>query len=215
MLGFLIVNYDRSAFPFEKIVAEHVGHDLSTLHQCYQFERLKRGTEQHTAIHRHLYAIGPEFFSLYHRFLDKLVTPLIGESIVYQRKPNFRVQLPGNIAVRDFHRDRDDNHLRTGINFWVPLTPVSQDTAVWIETWEGSDRYRPGCAQPGEVLVFDGANLRHGNRTNESTQTRLSFDFRVVPDSLFESSTARSMYKGVQFIIGEYFDRLSPGPSAG
>jgi hypothetical protein len=30
------------------------------------------------------------------------VTPFVGEPIIYQRKPNFRVQLPGNIAVRVF-----------------------------------------------------------------------------------------------------------------
>jgi ectoine hydroxylase-related dioxygenase (phytanoyl-CoA dioxygenase family) len=215
MLGFLIVNYERLAFPFQQIVESHVGYELSQLHQRYRFERLARGTEQHTALHRHLYSIGPDFFSLYHRFLHEVVTPLVGEPIIYQQKPNFRVQLPGNVAVRGYHRDRDDHHLRTGINFWVPLTPVSRHTAVWIETWEGSGRYRPACAQPGQVLVFDGANLSHGNRTNESTRTRLSFDFRVVPASLFESSSDRSMYKGVRFALGEYFERLSPAASSG
>ena len=92
----------------------------------------------------------------------------------------------------------------------IPLTPVTRHTAVWIETWEGSGDYRPACAQPGQVLVFDGANLSHGNRTNQSTQTRVSFDFRVVPSSVFEPSEGRSMYKGVRFTLGEYFERLGP-----
>ena len=33
----------------------------------------------------------------------------------------------------------------------------------------------------GQMLVFDGANLEHGNRINRSDETRVSFDFRVIP----------------------------------
>src|SRR5215472_9323904 len=184
MLPWVIIQYDLDEFPFPAIVARHVGSELSRLHERYQLERLAYGTEQQT--------------------------PLIGDDVIYQMRPNFRVQLPGNIAVRGFHRDRDDNHLKTEINCWLPLTPVSDTTAVWIESWEGAGDHRPAVVQPGELLVFDGSNLEHGNRESTSATTRVSFDFRVVPGSVFQPSNARSVYLGVRFQLGEYFARLEP-----
>ena len=210
MLPWVIIQYDLDEFPFPAIVARHVGSELSRLHERYQLERLAYGTEQQTPLHELLYSIGEPFFETYARFLRRVVRPLIGDDVIYQMRPNFRVQLPGNIAVRGFHRDRDDNHLKTEINCWLPLTPVSDTTAVWIESWEGAGDHRPAVVQPGELLVFDGSNLEHGNRESTSATTRVSFDFRVVPGSVFQPSNARSVYLGVRFQLGEYFARLEP-----
>jgi hypothetical protein len=205
MLDHVIIDYDLERFPFPSIVAEHVGSPLDRLHEHHSYERLARGTEQHTPLHAVLYAIGPGFHELYRSFVEEVVAPAIGDDLLVQRIPNFRFQLPGNVAVRGFHRDRDDGHQEAEINCWVPLTPVEESSAVWIESIEGKGDHRPVLVQPGDMLVFDGANLEHGNVVHDGCSTRVSFDFRVVRRSLFEVSDRRSMYRSVRFDVGEYF----------
>lgn len=218
MLSHVIIPYDLDRFPFPSIVEEHVGSPLARLHERYEFERLARGTEQHTPLHALLYSIGPSFHDLYRRFVGDFVARTVGGDLLFQRIPNFRFQLPGNIAVRGYHRDRDDGHQVSEINCWMPLTPVDETSAVWIESTDGAGDHRPVVAQPGEMLVFDGANLEHGNVVHDGRSTRVSFDFRVIRRHLFVASEQLSMYRGVRFDVGEYFEPLaaswpSPLPS--
>jgi hypothetical protein len=208
MLDRVVVRYDLERFPFPAIVEKHVGHALPLLHETYSYDRLRRGTEQHTELHALLYEVGPVFHETYRRFLHEVVRPLLGDDLVFQRIPNFRFQLPGNVAVRGFHRDREDGHQAAEINCWVPLTPVDETSAVWMETWEGAGNHAPAVVQPGELLVFDGSNLEHGNQVNASATTRVSFDFRVARRSVFLDSPDRSMYRDVSFRVGDYFDVL-------
>lgn len=208
MLDRVVVAYDLQRYPFPTVVRDHLGLELATLHEHYHYDRLVRGTEQHTELHARLYALGAPFHELYRRFVREVVQPALGGELLVQIKPNFRFQLPGNVAVRGFHRDRDDGHQMAEINCWVPLTPVVPTTAVWIETYEGSGDHTSAPAQPGQLLLFDGANLEHGNLPNESPSTRVSFDFRVARAQAFVPSDARSMYRSVRFSIGEYFEPL-------
>jgi ectoine hydroxylase-related dioxygenase (phytanoyl-CoA dioxygenase family) len=64
----------------------------------------------------------------------------------------------------------------------------------------------------GEVFVFDGAGLTHGNRRNETGKTRVSFDFRVVSPSLYTPGEGGSINTGTKFVVGDddsaYFSRL-------
>ncbi len=209
MLTNVLLPYDTEKFGFYGLVRDHLGFEPSKLHEHYSFDRLRRGTEQHTEAHKRLYAIDDSFRVLYRQFVGEVIRPFLGESIVFQAIPNFRVQLPDNVSVRGFHRDRDDAHPVTEINFWVPLTPVEESNAVWMETAEGAEDYRPLLAQPGQVLVFDGANLSHGNQVSSADLTRVSFDFRVILKRLFVPSEDRSMYKGIKFDVGEYYEELS------
>ncbi|MGQ0825949.1 MAG: hypothetical protein ACT4OX_13135 [Actinomycetota bacterium] len=208
MLDRVIVRYDLERHPFPQMVRDHVGYDLARLHEQYEFDRLVRGTEQHTVLHKLLYSIGPEFGDMYRAFVADVVQPTIGGEIFYQRIPNFRFQLPNNVAVRGMHRDRDDGHQPAEINCWMPLTPVCESSSVWIERADGAGDHRPALAQPGEMLIFDGPNLEHGNVLHTGDSTRVSFDFRVVRQHAFVKSDKRSMYEQVRYAIGEYFDPL-------
>lgn len=208
MLDRVTVKYDLERYPFPRIVEKHVGSPLALLHEQYAYDRLSCETEQHTDLHAVLYDIGPEFFETYQQFLVGVVAPLVGGELIFQRIPNFRFQLPGNVAVRGFHRDRDDGHQAAEINCWVPLTSVDESSAVWMEGWEDAGYHQPALVQPGEFLLFDGANLEHGNKVSRSLTTRVSFDFRVARRAVFVDSAARSMYRSVSFRIGEYFDVL-------
>jgi ectoine hydroxylase-related dioxygenase (phytanoyl-CoA dioxygenase family) len=211
VLSKVIVAYDTARYPFARLVSEHLEvDDLSLLHDEHAYPLFTRETDQTTPLHRQLYEIGEIFYETYRAFVHDEVRRLVGENVVYQRKPSFRFQLPGNIAVGNFHRDRDNFHDVTEINFWVPLTRVTADTAVWVESREGERDFRPCLLEYGEMLVFDGANLEHGNRVNRSDRTRLSFDFRVVPEPLFRDSDKRSLNTKMRFALGDYFERAAP-----
>ena len=67
------------------------------------------------------------------------------------------------------------------INVWVPLTPVWGDNSLWIESKVGSGQYEAVNMKPGQLLIFDGVNLRHGSRINSTSATRVSFDLRFLP----------------------------------
>jgi ectoine hydroxylase-related dioxygenase (phytanoyl-CoA dioxygenase family) len=60
----------------------------------------------------------------------------------------------------------------------------------------------------GQVLQFDGANLMHGNRLNDTFQTRVSFDFRVVDIEKFKPSGKGSINMNSKFDIGGYFKKM-------
>jgi len=211
VLSRLIVRYDHERYPFGPIVAEHLGiPDLSMLHETYSYSLFTRTHDQNTDLHRKLYSIGERFFQTYRLFLHEQVRHMVGDDIVFQKIPNFRFQLPSNVGVGAFHRDRDNNHSPNEINFWVPLTPVTRTTAVWLESAEGRRDYSPCLLQYGEMLVFDGANLEHGNKLNQSGRTRVSFDFRVVPAGIYEDNVAETVVMKQRLVVGEYFEHLGP-----
>ncbi|MCY9555869.1 hypothetical protein M5W98_30185, partial [Paenibacillus apiarius] len=170
---------------FRQVVTEHLGFPPEQGDRHSSAPLLGRGTEQHTDMHKALYEISDSFREVHRSFVREFVLPLIGEPVVYQRIPNFRVQFPGNLGVRGMHRDREDGHDVNGLNFWLPLTPLEESNALWMEIAEGAGEHRCVPCQPGQVLVFDGANWEHGNRISTASTTRVSTDFRVVPAALF------------------------------
>ena len=87
-------------------------HDQSTIwHKCF-YEKIRRDES---------------FDNYYMKFLEDKIKPRFGEEIVYQKIPTFRVHLPGNVSVGEFHKDK---HYRDGdwadkvqeLNYFVPLT---------------------------------------------------------------------------------------------
>ena len=87
------------------------------------------------------------------------------DEIIYQKIPTFRVHLKDNQAVGEWHRDRDYNHGKSEINIWLPFTDAYDTNTIWIESEEDKNDFKPYNVSYGEVLVFNGANLIHGNKT--------------------------------------------------
>jgi hypothetical protein len=142
---------------------------------------------------------------LYSLFIEDFVSTLFTESFCVQTVPTFRVHLPNNLAVGEFHCDKDYNHAVGEINFWLPLTPCSDSNSIWIEQEIGNGNYRPISSRAGQVVVFDAVRLRHGNVLNKTGATRVSFDFRCIPLSLYEFRDARSVNTGARLVLGDYF----------
>jgi hypothetical protein len=206
---FTRLRYDTTAFPFAELVRRYLDvDDLHQLHVSHPLPALDEHTEQHTELHRRLYAIGDDFHQLYRRFVANWVVPTLGEDVKFQSTPNFRFQMPGSRAVSSWHRDTDNGHGVDEINFWVPLTTVTEHNCVWIESDAGESIPMPAAV--GEVLVFDGANRPHGNRVNSGDTTRVSFEFRIIPAARYTANDNRSTVMGKRFVDGDYFTSFEP-----
>jgi hypothetical protein len=207
MIRSLIIPYRATRYDFHGLVqrAMKVG-DLTQLHTFHQYSLFKLHNDQNTMWHDRFYTM-TEFDTLwkihYVEFV-RWVQEIVGEPIVYQRIPTFRVHLPGNIAVAEAHRDRDYHHSPDEVNVWVPLTDAFDTTAVWLETRENSLDFRPLELQYGQVAFFDGANLRHMNKPNLTDKTRVSFDLRYVPLSIYRPRSASTFNTKLPMRLPDY-----------
>jgi hypothetical protein len=124
------------------------------------------------------------------KFIKEFIKPLFGgEQLVYQKTPTFRVHLVNNLSVGEFHKDSDYGHGTNEINFWLPFVDTFSTNTIWVESGPELEDYTPKSLDYGEILKFDGANLLHGNKINDTGITRVSVDFRVVKYSEFEFKT--------------------------
>lgn len=182
--------------------------DMSCLHE--EIKLFDVDTDQSSKYHKKFYDLPEDhlFFLNFKQFVVDEIKPLFDEPIIYQKKPTFRIHLRNNVAVGAFHRDRDYNHFTDEVNFFVPLTKAFGSNTVWVESEEGKEDFSPMEADYGEFYMWDGANLAHGNKKNETGSTRVSFDFRVLPKSKYTTTDKKSVTQGMSFKIGEYYEEL-------
>ncbi len=222
-----VVRFDTHALPFAELVAELFGvTSLEDLHRVFAHESAivqlpDRDTDDQTYFHKRFYErLGsgwPEFEHLYASLVQLMGQQFFeGAAFIYQHRPSFRVQLPGSLAVGEFHRDCDYNHPPGEVNFMVPLTPAVDTSAMWIESEPDKGDYRPVNLLYGEVARFDGNRCRHGNKVNATRRTRVSFDFRLLSIGDFQrSDPKRSLGAGLPFTIGGYYRQWTPTSPAG
>ena len=201
-----VIDYPEALYKFNSRVRDMFGlypELLSDLHkQWAPTEVFTRETDQNTPYHRRFYKLFDAVLrDAYRDFVREVAEPLMGEPVVFQKTPTFRIQFPNNLAVGEKHRDSDYNHLTEAVNFWVPLTDVNKHNAIWTEAGPITCKY-------GQVVVFDGANIEHWNVHNKSNKTRVSFDLRVVPKSKFKGSKKKTINTGLKMDVGGYYDEL-------
>jgi hypothetical protein len=200
-----IGTFDTSRFDLRGVFREILGvRDIGRLHleKPSRVELLDVDTDQGTTYHQILYKRFEGFRCLYIELVREVVKREFGQSrIVYQRVPTFRVHLPGNLAVGEFHRDSDYGHSSGEVNVWVPLVDAVGTRSIYLDI--GGPE--PQEVRYGEYLVFDAIRIRHGNVANETDQTRVSFDFRVCDPTEFVERPVRSATAGLTFDLNEYF----------
>tara|TARA_Y100001963_G_scaffold151718_1_gene235113 strand:- start:952 stop:1590 length:639 start_codon:yes stop_codon:yes gene_type:complete len=206
--------YNIEDYPFRVLVEKYLDFkNLEKIHDKYNFEEtLLSGTDQNRHLHKKFYSSmdkDGEFVSLYRQFIKDEILPFFDEDMIFQKYPTFRVHQPNNIAVFAFHRDRDYNHNKNEINFYLPITKAFGTNTFWYETKEGEKDHKPMEADYGEVVMWNGANLEHGNKKNETGQTRISFDFRLLSKRKYMNSEIKiSKSKGKKLELGDYFDEI-------
>jgi hypothetical protein len=205
------LKYDTSLYPFREIVKTNLKtNTLENLHEVEKYDTLVREKDQSTTWHKRFYRDDlNRFQKLYNTFIKNFIKYEFElDEIIYQKIPTFRVHLKDNQAVGEWHRDRDYNHGKSEINIWLPFTDAYDTNTIWIESEEDKNDFKPYNVSYGEVLVFNGANLIHGNKTNIEHDTRVSVDFRIVNPIEFIPSTKGSINTNTSFDIGGYFQKL-------
>ena len=208
------LSYSTITYPFKETVENYLNHtNLPLIHEDHRFnETLVHGTDQAQALHRTFYDamdgdINQAFVRLYNRFIKEVVAPLYKDEIIFQKFPTFRIHQPSNIAVFGWHRDRDYQHNPKEVNYYLPITSAFETNTFWYETEPDKGDYQPMVANYGDLIQWDGANCRHGNKPNATGQTRVSFDFRILSRVAYEESEPKkSITQGTSFEIGKYFE---------
>ena len=187
--------------------------DLSEAHKIYSsdFDVLTFETDQSTIFHKTFYAIprDSKFYTIYNTFIKNEIQELFDEEIIYQRIPTFRAQVPNNLGVAEWHKDKQYNHSSKEVNIYLPLTDAYDTSTVWTETQEGLGDYTPLEATAGEYYVWSGANWKHGNKKNKTGKTRISIDFRIMPISKYEDNQLTSTSNSTKMTIGHYWAKLN------
>ena len=205
------VTYSIEKYPFkDKLQQVFKVEELSAINDS--IEVFKRENDQSTEYHKKYYewARTEEFAVLYETFVVNVVKPLYNESIVYQAIPTFRVAYPNNIAVGEWHKDKwyRDQEWAEDVredNFYLPFTDAFDTNTIWVESEENKGDYAPINCNYGELVQWDGSNLTHGNKVNETGKARVSIDFRVMKYSNYKPSEHGSINTKTKFQIGGYY----------
>ena len=138
-------------YNFRKVLIEWFKtNELSKLHLIKDYEHFKRENDQSTIWHKTYYEkirSDESFDDIYVKFLTDVIKPRYGEQIVYQKIPTFRVNLPVNIAVGEFHKDKYYRDVKWAekvreTNYYLPLTKAYGTNTIWAETEEAKGDYR-------------------------------------------------------------------------
>lgn len=213
------ITYSTQKFNFADMIAQGLGYsNLELIHNAPDFEyteKFERANDQSTHYHQRYYTLArtEAFQNLYTEFIKEVVKPEFGTEVVYQTIPTFRLHFPGNIAVGEFHRDRNYRDVKWAsrvkeLNFFLPFTSAYGTNTIWVESSEGLEDFSPIVCDYGQTVMWDGSNLLHGNKTNIEPTTRVSVDFRVMSIDSYEPSTHGSINTKTQFTLGGYYSKV-------
>ena len=192
--------------------------ELDDLHNLLVYDKnlLQKGTDQSTAFHKAIYSTfdQPSFFlsDFFHNYrilcleiVDKLKkdTCYFGEWAI-QRYPTIRFQFPNNVSVFEFHRDSNYLHPIGEINCFYALNECNNSSALHIEKNLGFEDYVPLNLKPGEYAILNTSIYKHGDFINKTGKTRVSMDFRFIPNK-FLSNDSSSLTKKIKFTSDSYF----------
>ena len=228
-----IFEYDVAIFNFSELFINHLSElfAVSSLHDLHlnlpsellPHESITVDNDQSLEIYKTLYSIDKGFdlntnqefgvfLNKYKKFVNYLSSTIFEEKLIYQRRPTLRAHFPESKAVGVFHRDRDYNHPIEEINIWIPITSAINTNSIWIESKFGKEDYSSINLNYGQAAIFD-SRLKHGNTVNTENLTRLSFDFRVIPESKWESAktkkTKSSVSQSLKLELNDYYDITS------
>lgn len=211
-------SYDKERFNFREIVKKML--KVSCLEEIHlesdfpNYDLFERKNDSSTIYHKKFYENKEELLRLYDLFIEECIRPRFNEPIVYQKIPTFRIHLPSNLAVGEWHRDKMYRDLSWAekvkeINFYLPFTKAFGTNTIWSESQEGRKDFKPMEAEYGEAYEWDASNCLHGNKKNKTNSTRVSMDFRVILESKYIDSDYGSINTGTPFKIGGYYSQLT------
>ena len=192
--------------------------NLDNLHETFEEHQilLKKGTDQATVFHQAIYSTfdDPKFFLsdfwIKYRKLTLEVLEILKKETGYreewaiQRFPTIRIQFPKNVSVFEFHRDSNYSHPIGEINCFYAINSCSNSSALQVEKNLGFEDYVPLNLNPGQYALLNTSIYKHGDILNETNKTRISMDFRFIPNSKLNNQSF-SLTKGIGFNTNSYF----------
>jgi len=213
-----IIKYNTEKYDFARLVQKLFHCDLSKLDSEDKKTGLGLGKDTHTPFHKIFYNRidaedgWPSFENMYLSFIKDVIHPLFeDDTLIFQKCPGIRFCRPGAKAVYKWHSDGDSDHKHPlgEVNIILPITKMFGNNAVWHESIPGMGNWKPLEIEYGEFLIGYLNQCRHGNKTNDTSYTRVSFDFRVMPGfSYNEDLSLESCTTKQKFIVGEYYSKI-------
>ena len=203
-----ILTFDPLQYPFDRIVSEcvrrrlaaHTDNSQTLLSNLHRFVKPDGLDSIYAAIYDLF--LTTEFKEPYDGLCRKIIAEKFAGRAAHQRVPSVRIQMPGQSSV-NYHTDEWYGHGHDVQNFWAPLTPVSGANSLYVcneeESLRVTDKIRTerrsieeinrlarGACRPltmtfGEIYHFN-SHVIHGTEPNQTEQTRVSFDFRILLD---------------------------------
>ena len=183
-------------------------------------EKLIYGTDQATLFHKAVYSTfdqsnfySTKFWFYYKKLCLEIVDKLKNKTDYHgewsiQRFPTFRFHFPNNVSVFEFHRDSDYQHPLGEINCFYAITECKNSSALHIEKNLGFEDYVPLNLKSGEYAILNTSIFKHGDLINKTTKTRVSMDFRFIPD-INLNNTKVSKSNSLKLTSDEYFMKES------
>ena len=207
-----LLAYDSDLYPFAPAIQECL--EVSSLNFLHEDARanwdlFERTSDQQTPFHKLYYnSFAARIKPLWDKFVREVIAPQFEGDILYQTIPTFRVQIPNNVAVGEFHNDSKYGHQDGALNIFIPFVTVNEFNTIHVESAKGKEDFKPMLCQYGELVIWDGVNLTHGNLLNTSNESRVSMDARVVPVKDFVESDRHSINMNTPLVEGGYYTRL-------
>jgi hypothetical protein len=204
--------YDTKKYYFYEYLSALFGvSDLENIHEYLgHFDPFKREQDQYTILHKIFYANfkmpNSPLQKMYENLVKDFISSLVPQKFYYQKIPTFRIGLPKNKFVGEFHRDTAYNHQPYELNFNLAIANYKSSAALITEDIAGSKNLITTEIDYGEVMGFDHIGCLHGSEINQTGKTMMSMDFRLaLADMYYEDPKARSVNMNSKFIIGDYF----------
>jgi len=220
-----IYKYSKEKYKFSEHVSKLFNCELNKLHTIREkdYELFTQiGKDSNTEFHQKFYKNYKDgwevLVNMYNDFIADVIFPLVKEitgetEFAYQTFPSFRVQLPNNVAVVKYHYDSDEEHGHPDgeINFVIPLTKMYDTNSIWVESEPNKKDFNPLEMNVGEFVCWNFNKCYHGNKINTTKDTRVSFDFRILPLSKYTrcNTNRNSASTNTKFTIGNYYRYLS------
>ena len=205
-------NYDIKKYPFYEYLSTLFGvTDLENIHKYLgYFKPFNREQDQYTILHKVFYSNfrlpNSPLQKMYDDFIRDFIASIVSEKFYYQKIPTFRIGLPQNKFVGEFHRDTAYNHQPYELNFNLAIANYMGSAALITEDAAGSKNFITAEIDFGQVMGFDHIGCLHGSEINQTGKTMMSMDFRLaLADMYYEDSKAESVNLHSKFIIGDYF----------
>ncbi len=201
-------DYSIAEYPFKETLENIYGCKLIDLHKYMgKFERFERANDQMSLAHKVFYSnFNEKIKPIYEKFIRNFISKIFDKNkFYYQLIPTFRIGLPGNVFVGEFHKDSYYNHQNYEVNFNLGLANYEKNASLKTQISPSSDKWKNLECPYGKIFSFDHIDCLHGSEPNPGNKTMVSFDFRLALEELYFDSDSKSLNMNSPFKPGGYF----------